>query len=141
MLNTNNFVLILNLFLNLYTRTRLLSTFDSNSCTYINRPFSQLFSYIYNCLVRTDIHLINCYRSYIEKVGYIKLSQTINQFLIMCSDDLDPLFLEELTPKLLSYYSHLFNTVLTKYNFPEYFKLAKILTIPKMNNEFKPSYP
>ena len=43
------------------------------------------------------------------------------------SDDFDPLFLEVLTPRLLPFYTHLFNTVLTKSTFPDEWKLAKIL--------------
>ena len=54
------------------------------------------------------------------------------------SDDLDHLFLKALSPKLLPYYTHLFNTFLTKSTFPEHWKLAKILPIPKTNSEFLP---
>ena len=36
------------------------------------------------------------------------------------------------------YYTHLFNTVLTKSTFPEHWKQTKILPIPKTHNEFRP---
>ena len=54
------------------------------------------------------------------------------------SDDLDLLFLKILAPRFLPFYIHLFNTVLTKSTFPDEWKLAKVLPIPKTNNEFRP---
>ena len=53
------------------------------------------------------------------------------------SNNINPLFLKVLTPKLLSYYTLLFNTGLTKSTFPKHWKLAKILPIPKTNNDFR----
>ena len=54
------------------------------------------------------------------------------------SDDLDPLFLKALSPRLLLYFTHLFNSVLTLSSFPDEWKQSKIIPIPKSSNEFRP---
>ena len=54
------------------------------------------------------------------------------------SDDLDPLFLKALSPRLLPHFTHLFNLVLTMSSFPDEWKRSKIILIPKSNNEFRP---
>ena len=38
----------------------------------------------------------------------------------------------------MPFYTNLFNTVLTESTFPDEWKLAKTLPIPKTNNEFRP---
>ena len=45
------------------------------------------------------------------------------------SDDLDPLFLKVLSPRLLPYFTHLFNSVLTMSSFPDEWKRSKIIPI------------
>ena len=52
------------------------------------------------------------------------------------SDKLDPLFLKALSPRLLPYFTHLFNSVLTMSAFPDEWKRSKIN--PKSNNQFRP---
>ena len=40
--------------------------------------------------------------------------------------------------RLLSYFTHLFNSVLTLYSFPDEWKQSKIVPNSKSNNEFRP---
>ena len=49
-----------------------------------------------------------------------------------------PRFFEILLFKLLPYFTHVFNTVLTKWTFPDEWKKSKITPKPKQNNEFRP---
>lgn len=53
-------------------------------------------------------------------------------------DSLDPLFLKPILPILLPYITHIFNYVLTTSIFPMSWKRAKIIPVPKSNNEFRP---
>lgn len=56
----------------------------------------------------------------------------------MGMDEMNPTFIKIILPKLLPYFTYLFNTVLTKSTFPSKWKLARIIPIPKQNNEFRP---
>lgn len=53
-------------------------------------------------------------------------------------DGIDPTFVKIILPRLLPYITFLFNTVLTKSIFPHGWKMAKIIPLPKQNNEFRP---
>lgn len=53
-------------------------------------------------------------------------------------DGINPRFLKLIVPKLLPFLTHLFNTILTKSIFPDVWKKAKIIPIPKNNGEFRP---
>lgn len=50
------------------------------------------------------------------------------------TDEINPIFLKILLPKLLPYITYLFNTVLTKSIFPHGWKLAKVIPILKQKN-------
>ena len=54
------------------------------------------------------------------------------------SDDLVHLFPKASSPRLLLYFTHLFNSVLTMSSFLDEWKWSKIIPIPKSNNEFRP---
>ena len=92
------------------------NTYDDLSCV------SPPYSFSFRCVAQFEV---------LECISVVK-SNAID------SDDLDPLFLKVLTPRLLPFYAHLFNTVLTKSTFPDGWKSDKILRIPKTNNEFRP---
>lgn len=53
-------------------------------------------------------------------------------------DDMNPTFLKAITQKILPFLTHLFNSILTKSEFPLGWKLSKIIPIPKQNNDFRP---
>ncbi|XP_075157817.1 uncharacterized protein LOC142231083 [Haematobia irritans] len=53
-------------------------------------------------------------------------------------DELNPKFLKLLLPICLPYFTHIFNTVLTKSIFPNTWKYTKIIPLPKPNKEFRP---
>ncbi|XP_052856050.1 probable RNA-directed DNA polymerase from transposon BS isoform X11 [Drosophila gunungcola] len=54
------------------------------------------------------------------------------------SDNINPKFIKILLPKILPYITYTFNTVLTKSTYPDCWKAAKIIPIPKSNNEYRP---
>ena len=54
------------------------------------------------------------------------------------SDELDPLVLKALSPRLLPYFTYLFTSVLSMFSFADKRKQSKIISIPKSNNEFRP---
>lgn len=53
-------------------------------------------------------------------------------------DDMNPVFLKALLPKLLPYITHIFNTILTTSTYPTAWKQAKVIPLPKSNNEYRP---
>lgn len=53
-------------------------------------------------------------------------------------DGTDPMFLKPLLPLLLPHVTHIFNHVLTTSIFPNSWKRAKIVPIPKSNSEYRP---
>lgn len=72
---------------------------------------------------------------------------TQNDVLVSClsiksnavgSDGIHPKFLKLLLPQLLPYITLIFNKILTTSNYPSQWKIAKIIPIPKTNNDFRP---
>jgi len=53
-------------------------------------------------------------------------------------DNIDPKFIKLIMIPLLPILTHIFNTILTKSTFPKAWKMAKIVPIPKSQNEFRP---
>lgn len=53
-------------------------------------------------------------------------------------DNVHPKFLKILLPNLIAFITHIFNTIITKSCFPTIWKHAKIIPIPKSNNEYRP---
>lgn len=55
-------------------------------------------------------------------------------------DEANPIFLKAILPFLLPFFTHVFNTILTTGIFPQQWKLAKIIPIPKNSlcDEFRP---
>lgn len=54
------------------------------------------------------------------------------------TDELCPIFIKFVLPKLLTYITYLLNSIITQSTFPRQWKLAKIIPIPKSNNDFRP---
>lgn len=53
-------------------------------------------------------------------------------------DGINPRFLKLVIPKLIPFLTHICNTILTKSVFPDAWKKAKIIPLPKNNNDFRP---
>jgi len=53
-------------------------------------------------------------------------------------DDINPKFIKILLPKILPYITFIYNTALTQAIFPDSWKLAKVIPIPKSANEYRP---
>lgn len=53
-------------------------------------------------------------------------------------DGINPIFMKALLPKLLCHITYIFNTIITKSEYPVNWKCAKIIPIPKSSNEFRP---
>lgn len=53
-------------------------------------------------------------------------------------DKIHPRFLKQIVPVMLPYITFIFNTIITKSTFPGNWKYAKIIPIPKANNEYRP---
>lgn len=53
-------------------------------------------------------------------------------------DEIDPKFLKLVLPHILPYITFIINQILFRSLFPRHWKVAKILPIPKSNNEFRP---
>lgn len=53
-------------------------------------------------------------------------------------DGLNPKFLKLLLPRCLPFFTHIFNTILTKSYFPASWKYSKIIPLPKKNSDFRP---
>ena len=53
-------------------------------------------------------------------------------------DNVHPKFVKLILPKILKFITHIFNSILTKSEYPTRWKFAKIIPIPKANNEFRP---
>lgn len=54
------------------------------------------------------------------------------------SDEIHPKFLKILLPQLLPIITHIFNRIITTSNYPNRWKIAKIIPIPKPNSEYRP---
>lgn len=66
-----------------------------------------------------------------ESISYLK-SNAIG------SDGIDPKFFRIISPYLLPYLEHVFNSILTKSCYPNSWKLAKIIPIPKSGKDYRP---
>lgn len=53
-------------------------------------------------------------------------------------DNVHPKFFKILLPNLIAFITHIFNTIITKSCFPTIWKHAKIIPVPKSNNEYRP---
>jgi len=53
-------------------------------------------------------------------------------------DGIHPKFIKLLLPKLLPYITFIFNTIITKSEYPKTWKIAKIIPIPKGKDDFRP---
>lgn len=53
-------------------------------------------------------------------------------------DNIDPRFVRILLPHILPYITHLFNSIITSSIFPTFWKLSKIIPIPKSRSEYRP---
>lgn len=53
-------------------------------------------------------------------------------------DGVNPKFFKIIFPYLVPYVTHIFNTILSTSIFPEKWKIAKIIPIPKSSNDFRP---
>lgn len=53
-------------------------------------------------------------------------------------DELHPTFVKILLPVVLSYITHIFNSIVTTSTFPNSWKYAKVLPIPKTGGDFRP---
>ena len=53
-------------------------------------------------------------------------------------DNIQPVFLKYMLPKLLPYICYMFNTILRTASYPLQWKNAKVLALPKSANEFRP---
>ena len=53
-------------------------------------------------------------------------------------DNIHPIFIKTLLPILLPYLTYLFNNIITKSYFPSKWKHAKVIPVPKSNNEYRP---
>lgn len=53
-------------------------------------------------------------------------------------DKIHPKFLKLVIPVILPHITHIFNTIIIKSTYPQSWKYAKIIPIPKSNNEYRP---
>lgn len=102
--------------------------------------------------INIDVHIPN--NNVYENLCYVPIEfgfcfrcvdqcEVLESFLTIKShavgmDNVNPIFLKALLPKLLPYITHIFNTILTKSSYPSTWKQSKIIPLPKTNNEFRP---
>lgn len=95
---------------------------DNNSYTNYSKTLNLDTSFSVACVDQTDI--LEC---------FLKIKSNA-----IGHDEINPIFLKSLLPKLLPYLTHLYNTIITKSTVPSSWKIAKIIPIPKTKNEYRP---
>lgn len=98
-----------NVDVNFYNHLSVTDQFDDNS-------------FSFSCVHRNDV-IFSCFAVKSNAMGL---------------DNIHPKFLKIVLPLIISHITFIFNTILTKSTFPERWKNAKILPIPKSGNDFRP---
>lgn len=96
---------------------------DANVVQYRNQVrLNDQTEFQFNCFYQTDV-----YKSFLS----IKSNAT-------SYDGVHPKFIKIIFPFILPYITNLFNTIITRSMFPTKWKHAKIVPVPKSENEFRP---
>lgn len=53
-------------------------------------------------------------------------------------DGMNPIFIKAILPQVLPFITHIFNTILTTSIYPDLWKWAKVIPLPKSNREYRP---
>jgi len=90
------------------------------------------------CDNRSDIDTENAFN-----FSCVSQAETLHSILRIRSnatglDEINPRFLKIILPFILPFITHVFNSILTTSTFPQSWKTAKIIPVPKNNNEFRP---
>lgn len=96
------------------------SNCDNTNCFCDNNTCDNSFSF--SCVTESDV---------LESMLKIKSNAT-------GIDDVNPKFIKLLLPRILPFVTYIYNTALTKSVFPDSWKVAKIIPIPKSTNEYRP---
>ena len=112
---------------------------------YYNNIFINSQSVIRNSVIPNDSILNSTSSSFSHVFGFICVNQEdivkhilkIKSSAIGC-DEIHPVFIKAILPKLLPYITYIFNTILTFSVYPIQWKEAKILPLPKTSGEYRP---
>lgn len=92
-------------------------SYDANYGNMLN-----IFKFEFSCVTQRDVfNSCNIIKS--NAVGH---------------DNIHPKFLKVILPHILPYITHILNTIITTSSFPEKWKHAKIIPVPKSNTEYRP---
>lgn len=105
---------------------------------FVSLPNLEVNQSFYNFTPSNTYSSENCFEfSTVTQLDVIFAFKSINSNAIGF-DNIHPKFLKIILPHLIPYITHLLNTIIISCCFPTKWKHAKVLPIPKPNNEYRP---